>query len=122
MTAFFSFASSVTLTTPVPHPAAMSNGVFAHDFAVSTGTTDNWGASGNGPRAPDVLFGSACISAFDDLTGSTHQAPITFALASDMVTEGASVAGVAGGSVTLKAYDALGSLLKCATVPAQSGP
>jgi len=116
-TGSFTFASGVTLTNPIPNPGTMSNGVFVHDFAVATGTTNNWGTNGTVSSAVNVPFGSAYIGAFDNLTSATNPVSMTFTFSGDQGPVGAYVTGAGGKTVTLSAYDALGNFLESATVP-----
>jgi hypothetical protein len=118
----FVFASGVTLSSPVPNPGLFADGPFVHDTAIA-GPTNNWGANGavNDPTdVPDAwsIPSSSYFGAFDD----AGVAPVAFTLvfASDMRRVGAYVAGAAGTTIQLAAYDAGGALLEVMSLPAPS--
>jgi hypothetical protein len=105
----YSFASGVMLTSPVPNPGVLSQGAFVHDFARGADVTNNWGATGVVNDAGDVPFGDAYLGAFHPSTGTVSIA-LSFATPMDRV--GAYVTGVAGSTITMRVYDAGGTLLE----------
>jgi hypothetical protein len=112
----YTFASGVTLTSPVPNPGTMSNGAFVHDFALPAGASNNWGANGAVASALNVPFGTAYLGAFDNLTGATVPVSIGLTFGSDMLRVGAYVTGAAGLTLRMDAYDAFGVLLESVTI------
>ena len=104
----FAFASGVVLISPVPNPGVFSKGAFVHNFALATDVTNNWGSNGNVASAANVPMGSAYLGAFAN-SGNTSFT-LSFATPQDRV--GAYVTGVSGSSVTMRAYDASGTLLE----------
>lgn len=115
-TGAYTFASGVTLTSPIPNPGTLANGVFVHDFAIGTGTTNGWGANGSVATAANVPFGTAYAGAFDNLTGATNPVSFTFVFASDVDRVGAYVTGAAGIMLTMQVYSAGGSLLESSSI------
>ena len=116
----FTFASGATLSSPVPNPGAASNGAFVHDFAIGCCITNNWGANGAVASAADVVFGSAYLGAFDNLTGVTNPVSVELSFASAMGRVGGYITGGQGASVTLAAYAVGGALLESVSMP--TGP
>jgi hypothetical protein len=115
----FSFASGVVLTSPIPNPGLFNAGPFVHDFALGTDVTNNWSANGNVSSAANVPMGSAYLGAF--VASGNASFTLSFATPQDRV--GAYVTGVSGTSVTMRAYDASGTLLEtvnAVTVPVGS--
>jgi hypothetical protein len=115
----FPFASGVVLTSPVPNPGVFNAGPFVHDFALGTDVTNNWSANGNVASAANVPMGSAYMGAF----AGAGNASITLTFATPQDRVGASVTGVSGTTVTMRVYDASGTLLEtvsAATVPVGS--
>jgi hypothetical protein len=104
----FSFASGLVLTSPIPNPGLFNAGPFVHNFALGTDVTNNWSANGNVSSAANVPMGSAYLGAFAN-SGNTSFT-LSFATPQDRV--GAYVTGVSGSSVTMRAYDASGTLLE----------
>lgn len=118
----FTFGSGVTLTFPVPNPGLFTNGAFLHDLALP-GAINNWGANGNVDSAADVpdpwgQVSSAYLGIFDNVGAGSVSLALTFA--SDMLRAGAWVAGVAGSTIRLDAYDAGGALLESVVILAPS--
>jgi hypothetical protein len=118
----YTFGSGVTLTFPVPNPGLFTNGAFLHDLALP-GAINNWGANGNVDDAGDVPdpFGqasSAYLGIFDNI--GAGGVSLTLSFASDMLRVGAWVAGVAGSSIRMDAYDDGGALLESVTILAPS--
>jgi hypothetical protein len=116
----FTFGSGVTLTSPVPNPGLFNNGPFVHDAAIG-GAVNNWGANGtvaNAGNVPDVggTASSAYLGAFDNVGAGS--ASITLTFASDMLRVGAYVAGAAGSTIQLSAYDGSGALLETVVIAA----
>ena len=115
----FPFASGVTLTSPVPNPGIFNAGPFVHDFALAADVTNNWGSNGTVSSAANVPLGSAYMGAF----AGSGNASITLTFATPQDRVGAYVTGVNGTSVTMRVYDASGTLLETvstATVPVGS--
>jgi hypothetical protein len=120
----FAFASGVTLASPIPNPGLFADGPFVHDTAIA-GPTNDWGANGavNDPTdVPDVwsISSSSYLGVFDN--GGAAPVAFTLAFASDMRRVGAYVAGAAGRTIQLAAYDAGGALLEVVSLPAPSVP
>lgn len=116
VTSAFAFASGVVLTDPVPNPGVFSAGPFVHDFALGNDVTNNWGTNGTVASAANVPFGSAYLGAF----AGAGNASITLEFATPQDRVGAYVTGVNGTNVTMRVYDASGTLLEtvsAATVP-----
>jgi len=109
----FSFASGVTLTSPIPNPGVFADGAFVHDFALGNDVTNNWGAGRVLNNASGVPFGTAYLGAFDPGAGT---ASVGFTFASDVDRVGAYVTGVAGGTVTMRVYNASGALLESGSI------
>jgi hypothetical protein len=112
----FTFGSGVVLTSPVPNPGVFNAGPFVHDFALGTDVTNNWSANGTVASAANVPFGSAYMGAF----AGSGDASITLDFATPQDRVGAYVTGVSGTTVTMRVYDASGTLLEtvsAATVP-----
>lgn len=105
----FAFPSGVLLTGPVPNPGVLNQGAFVHDFARGADVTNNWGATGVVNDAGDVPFGAAYLGAFHPSTGTVS---ITLSFATPMDRVGAYVTGVAGSTITMRVYDAGGTLLE----------
>lgn len=119
VTGAFPFASGVMLTSPVPNPGVFSAGPFVHDFALATDVTNNWGTNGTVASAANVPMGSAYMGAF----AGAGNASITLTFATPQDRVGAYVTGVNGTTVTMRVYDASGTLLEtvsAATVPVGS--
>jgi len=115
----FAFGSGVVLTSPVPNPGIFNAGPFVHDFALAADVTNNWGSNGSVASAANVPMGSAYLGAF----AASGNASITLTFASPQDRVGASVTGVNGTTVTMRAYDVSGTLLEtisAATVPVGS--
>jgi hypothetical protein len=103
----YTFASGVTLSSPIPNPGYANAGPFIHDFARGADVQNTWGATGTVQAATDVPFGTAYLGAF---TGSgTATVAFTFATPQDRV--GAYVEGAAGSTITMRTYDGSGTLL-----------
>jgi hypothetical protein len=115
-TGAFTFGSGVTLTSPVPNPGTLANGVFVHDFAIGTGTSNNWGANGAVSSAANVPFSTGYLGAFDNLTGATNPVSFSLTFASDMHRVGAYLTGAPGLLLRMDAYSASGTLLESATI------
>ena len=118
-TGAFAFASGVTLTSPVPNPGVFNAGAFIHDFSLGTDVTNNWGSNGSISDATYLPMGSAYMGAF----AGSGNASITLTFATPQDRVGAYVTGVNGTSVTMRVYDASGTLLEsvsAATVPVAS--
>jgi hypothetical protein len=118
----YTFASGVTLTFPVPNPGVFANGAFLHDLA-PPGAINNWGANGNVDDAGDVpdpwgQASSSYLGTFDSLGAGGVSLELTFS--SDMLRVGAWVAGVAGSTIRMDAYDAGGALLESVIILAPS--
>ena len=111
----FSFASGVTLTSPIPNPGVFADGPFVHDFALATDVTNTWGAGRvlNGATASSIPSGTAYLGAFDPGAGT---ASVSFTFASDVDRVGAYVTGVVGGTVTMRVYNASGVLLESGSI------
>ena len=115
----FSFASGAVLTTPVPNPGLFNAGPFVHNFVLGTDVSNNWGSNGSVSSAANVPMGSAYLGAF----AGSGNASFTLSFATPQDRVGAYVTGVNGTSVTMRAYDASGTLLEtvnAATVPVGS--
>ncbi len=115
----FTFGSGVMLTSPVPNPGVFNAGPFVHDFALGTDVTNNWGTNGTVASAANVPMGSAYMGAF----AGSGNASITLTFASPQDRVGAYVSGVNGTTVTMRVYNASGTLLEtvsAATVPVGS--
>jgi hypothetical protein len=115
----FAFASGVVLSSPVPNPGVFNAGAFVHNFAIAADVTNNWGSNGTVASAANVPFGLAYLGAF--ASSGTASFTLSFATPQDRV--GAYVTGVNGTSVTMRVYDAAGTLLEtvnAATVPVGS--
>jgi hypothetical protein len=117
-----SFASGVTLTSPVPNPGLFANGAFVHDLSLG-GAVNNWGSNGNVDDAGDVPdpFGapsSSYLGIFDSVGAGSVSLELSFG--SDMLRVGAWVAGVGGSTIRLDAYDASGTLLESVVIAAPS--
>jgi hypothetical protein len=118
----FSFASGVTLTSPVPNPGLFANGAFVHDLALA-GAVNQWGTNGNVDDVGDVpdpwgVASSSYLGIFDSLAAGSVSLELTFA--SDMQRVGAWVAGVGGSTIRMDAYDASGTLLETVMIAAPS--
>jgi hypothetical protein len=118
----FTFASGVTLTSPVPNPGLFANGAFLHDLSLA-GAVNQWGANGNVDDAGDVpdpwgAASTAYLGIFDNLGAGGVALELTFG--SDMLRVGAWVAGVAGSTIRMDAYDASGTLLESVSIAAPS--
>jgi hypothetical protein len=118
----FSFASGVTLTSPVPNPGLFTNGAFVHNLA-QAGAINQWGANGNVDDVGDVPDGwgqasTSYIGIFDSLGAGGVSVEFTFSTA--MLRVGAWVAGMAGTNIRMDAYDAFGNLLESVTMGAPS--
>jgi hypothetical protein len=112
----FTFGSGVMLTSPVPNPGIFNAGPFVHNFALATDVTNNWSSNGSVSSAANVPMGSAYLGAF----AASGNASFTLTFASPQDRVGAYVTGVNGTNVTMRAYDASGTLLEsvsAATVP-----
>lgn len=105
----WSFASGAVLTSPVPNPGVLNQGAFVHDFARGADVTNNWGATGVVNDGGDVPYGDAYLGAFHPSTGTVS---FTLAFATPMDRVGAYVTGVAGSTITMRVYDASGTLLE----------
>lgn len=106
----FSFASGVTLTAPVPNPGVLNRGAFVHDLARGTDVQNNWGATGVVNDPTDVPFGDAYLGAFHPTGAGTASFTLSFATPMDRV--GAFFTGAAASTVTMRVYDASGTLLE----------
>lgn len=115
-TGAYTFSSGVTLSSPVPNPGTMNNGVFIHDFSLPAGATNGWGANGTVASAANVPFGTSYLGAFDNLSGATVPVSITFDFSSDVLRVGAYLTGAAGLVLRMDAYSASGTLLETATI------
>jgi hypothetical protein len=118
----FTFASGVTLTGPVPNPGLFTNGAFIHDLS-QPGAINQWGANGNVDDVGDVPdpWGAASTSylgIFDNLGVGSVSLELSFG--SDQLRVGAWVAGVAGSTIRMDAYDASGTLLESVIIAAPS--
>jgi hypothetical protein len=118
----FTFASGVTLTSPVPNPGLFANGAFLHDLALA-GAVNQWGTNGHVDDAGDVpdpwgVASSSYLGVFDNLGAGGVSLELTFA--SDMLRVGAWVAGAGGSSIRMDAYDASGTLLETVIIAAPS--
>ena len=114
----YTFGSGVTLKGP--NPGLFANGAFLHNAAVA-GAVNNWGANGsvsNGAQVPDPwgLVSTTYLGAFDNIGAGSAVVDMSFA--SDMLRVGAWVAGGAGTTITLEAYDASNNLLESVTIAA----
>ncbi len=109
----FTFGSGVILTSPVPNPGVFNAGTFVHDFALATDVTNNWGSNGTVSSAANVPLGSAYMGAF----AGSGNASITLDFATPQDRVGAYVTGVNGTSVTMRVYDASGTLLETVSAP-----
>jgi hypothetical protein len=112
----YTFASGVTLTTPIPNPG-LAGGVFVGDFSIGSA---EFGLGSNGIiTAADVPFGSAYMALNNT---SSAQPYIEFTFASDMFRVGAYVTGPAAGEggsagfVTMEVFDGFGTLLESTTI------
>ncbi len=115
----FTFASGVVLTSPIPNPGLFNAGPFVHDFALGTDVSNNWSANGAVSSAANVPLGNAYLGAFAGSGNASFE--LSFATPQDRV--GAYVTGVSSSSVTMRVYDASGTLLEtvnAATVPVGS--
>ncbi len=112
----YTFASGVTLTSPVPNPGTLNNGAFIHDFSLPAGASNNWGANGAVASAANVPFGTSYLGAFDNLSGATVPVSITLDFSSDVLRVGAYLTGAAGLVLRMDAYSATGTLLETATI------
>ena len=120
LTTDFTFASGVTLTSPVPNPGLFTNGEFIHDLSLG-GAINQWGTNGNVDDAGDVpdpwgAPSSSYLGIFDNVGAGSVSLELTFA--SDMLRVGAWVAGVGGSSIRLDAYDSSGFLLETVIIAA----
>jgi hypothetical protein len=103
----YTFASGVTLTSPIPNPGVFNAGPFIHDFARGSDVQNTWGTTGTVNDPTDVPFGTAYLGAF---TGSgTTSFTLVFATPQDRV--GAYVEGASGSTITMRTYDGSGTLL-----------
>jgi len=109
----YTFASGVTLTSPIPNPGVMNMGAFVHDLARATDVQNTWGATGTINDPTDVPFGDAYLGAFHPTGAGT--ASFTLAFATPMDRVGAYVTGAAGSTITMRAYDGSGALLESVT-------
>jgi len=117
------FASGVSVGDAGVNPGLESNGYFVHDFSISTGSQNSWGANGVLNSAAQVPFSDAYLGAFDNVSGGTTPVSVELALPAAARRVGAYVTGAAGATVTMQAFDALGGLLEShtvATVPVAS--
>jgi hypothetical protein len=112
----YSFSSGVTLSSPIPNPGTLNNGVFVHDFSLPAGASNNWGANGAVASAANVPFGTSYLGAFDNLSGATVPVSITLDFSSDVLRVGAYLTGAAGLVLRMDAYSASGTLLETATI------
>jgi hypothetical protein len=104
----FTFASGVTLTSPIPNPG-IGTGVIIGDWAIGS---SGFGLGSNGSvSAADVPSGTAYIALDDPATSG----PMEFTFASDVFSVGALVTA-ASGDITLSAFDSLGNPLGTASV------
>ena len=116
----YTFSTGIVLNGT--NPGLFQNGAFLHETALG-GASNNWGANGsvsNAGQVPDPWGApsSAYLGAFDSL--GTGSALIDISFTQDMTRVGAFVAGAAGSTVTLEAYDALGALLETMTIASPS--
>ncbi len=116
----YTFASGITLSGP--NPGLFSNGAFLHNAALA-GANNNWGANGsvgNAGQVPDAWGtpSSEYLGVFDNL--GTGSALIDISFTQDMLRVGGFVAGAAGSTITIEAYDAVGSLLESMTIASPS--
>lgn len=109
----FTFASGVTLTSPVPNPGVFNEGAFVHDFARGADVTNNWGGNGVVDGASDVPFGTAYLGAFDPGAG-TASIELTFPVLMGRV--GAYFTGASATTLRLDVYGAGGGLLESRTM------
>jgi hypothetical protein len=121
-TGSFTFGSGVTLTSPVPNPGLFSNGAFLHDLSLA-GAVNQWGANGNVDDAGDVpdpwsAASTTYLGIFDAL--GTGGVALELSFGSDMLRVGVWVAGMAGTTIRMDAYDASGTLLESVTIAAPS--
>jgi len=112
----YAFASGVTVGDAGTNPGLENNGYFVHDFSISTGSQNGWGANGTLNSAAQVPFSDAYLGAFDFLTGATNPVSVELSLPAGMLRVGAYVTGATGATVTLQAYDAFGVLLESRSV------
>jgi hypothetical protein len=112
----FTFTSGIVLTSPVPNPGTLNNGVFVHDFSLGSGASNNWAANGVVASAADVPLGTAYLGAFDNATGGTAPVSLSLRFASDVLRVGAVLTGAPGLTLRLDAYDANDVLLESATI------
>jgi hypothetical protein len=112
----FTFNSGIALTTPVPNPDPFSNGVVIGDWSQGSANF-SLGANGTITSAANLPNGNAYL--FVDASASAS-GPVGFTFPADVGAVGAYVTGNGGTSVTLRAYDAAGTLLETATIPAAS--
>jgi hypothetical protein len=109
----YTFASGVVLTSPIPIPGVLNRGAFVHDLARGTDVQNNWGSTGVVNDPTDVPFGDAYLGAFHPAVGT---ATVRFSFTTPVDRVGAYVTGVAGSTITMRAYDASGALLETATI------
>jgi hypothetical protein len=109
----FTFASGVTLTSPIPNPGFANQGAFIHDFALGADVNNNWGGTRVVNDASDIPFGTAYLGAFHPSGGT---ASIEFSFASDQDRVGAYVTGAIGATLQLDVYDASGTLLESSSI------
>jgi hypothetical protein len=112
----YTFSTGIVLNGT--NPGLFANGAFVHDAALA-GAVNNWAANGsvgNAAQVPDPwgLPSSSYLGAFDSL--GTGSALLDISFTQDMTRVGAFVAGAAGSTITLEAYDALGNLLESMTI------
>ena len=114
----YTFASGITLRGP--NPGLFAAGAFVHDAALA-GASNNWGTNGsvnNGAQVPDPWGSSS--TAYLGAFSNTGSAIIDIAFTSDMSRAGAWVAGAAGSTITVEAYDASNQLLESLTIASPS--
>jgi hypothetical protein len=118
----FTFASGVTLTSPVPNPGLFTNGAFVHNLA-QAGAINQWGTNGNVDDVGDVpdvwgMPSTSYIGIFDNVGAGSVSLEFTFGTA--MLRVGAWVAGAGGSTIRMDAYDSFGNLLESVTIGAPS--
>ena len=105
----YTFASGVTLSSPIPNPGVFNSGPFIHDFARGSDVQNTWGTTGTVNDPTDVPFGTAYLGAFKASGVGTTTFTFTFATPQDRV--GAYVEGASGSTITMRTYDGSGTLL-----------
>ena len=110
----FAFGSGVALTAPIPNPGEGSNGIVVGDWSKGDASF-GLGSNGAITSASDVPAGNSYLFV-DAAAASSGPVGLTFSRAVGAV--GAFVTANGGTSITLKAFDAAGTLLDTVTIPA----